>query len=103
MSKMNCWEFRQCGREVGGSKTGELGICPAASDQRLNGVHDGLNAGRSCWMVAGTLCNGQVQGTFAQKMKNCLDCDFYNVVRDEERSDFKMSAVLMKMLEGVPK
>jgi hypothetical protein len=99
MSKMNCWEFRQCGREVGGSKTGELGICPAATDQRLGGVHEGLNAGRACWMVAGTYCKGEVQGSFAQKMKACLDCDFYNIVRDEERAMFKMSAVLMKMLD----
>jgi hypothetical protein len=101
MSKMNCWEFRQCGRELGGDKTAELGICPAALDTRLNGVHGGKNAGRGCWMVAGTLCNGIVQGTFAQKMKNCTDCDFYNAVRIEEKEHFKMSAVLMKMLEGV--
>jgi len=98
--KQNCWEHKQCGRERGGLRTSELGVCPAAEDKRLNRVHGGTNAGRGCWMVAGTYCNGEVQGTFAQKMKRCMDCDFYNLVRDEERADFKMSAVLLNMLEG---
>lgn len=99
MLKMNCWEFRQCGREIGGDRAEELGICPAASDRRFDGVHDGKNAGRACWIVAGTLCGGKLQGSFAQKMKNCLDCDFYIMVKQEQRGNFKMSAVLMKMLE----
>jgi len=98
--KQNCWDFKQCGRERGGARSAELGVCPAAEDRRLDGVHDGTNAGRGCWMVAGTYCNGEVQGTFAHKMKRCMDCDFYNAVRDEEGAYFKMSAVLMNMLDG---
>jgi hypothetical protein len=97
--KKNCWEFKQCGRESGGSKTGEFGVCPASEDARLDGVHDGKNSGRGCWMVAGTHCGGEVQGSFAQKIKNCMDCDFYNTVRNEERGNFKMSAVLLRKLE----
>ncbi len=31
----------------------------------------------SCWAVAGTLCGGAVQGTAAQKEKNCMLCDVY--------------------------
>ena len=27
--------------------------------------------------VAGTLCGGKVQGTFALKLGNCQKCDFY--------------------------
>jgi hypothetical protein len=97
--KKNCWEFKKCGRENGGAKTGELGVCPASEDKRLDEVHDGKNSGRGCWMVAGTHCGGEVQGTFAQKIKNCMDCDFYNAVREEERGNFKMSAVLLRKLE----
>jgi len=100
MKKMNCWEFKQCGREIGGNKVGELGTCPAAEDRRLDGVHDGTNSGRGCWMVAGTYCDGEVQGTFAQKMKRCMECAFYDHVREEESGYFKMSAVLMNMLKG---
>jgi hypothetical protein len=32
--------------------------------------------GRPCWAVAGTFCDGEVQGTFAKKLINCMDCDF---------------------------
>lgn len=43
--KKNCWEVKNCGREVDGAKSIELGVCTAATETRLNGVHDGQNAG----------------------------------------------------------
>ncbi len=101
MAKLNCWEFKKCGREAGGAKVGELGLCPAATTRELDGVHGGKNAGRSCWIVAGTLCKGQVQGTFAQKMNNCLACDFYHAVRDEERDKFVLSVMLLNRMNPV--
>jgi hypothetical protein len=61
-------------------------------------VHEGVNAGRACWIVAGTLCKGEVQGTFAQKFKNCRECDFYISVREEEGPHFGLSAVLLAKL-----
>jgi methyl-accepting chemotaxis protein len=64
MARMQCWEFKGCGRENNGS-------CPAATE----------GAGRSCWLVAGTMCGGAVQGTAAQKLGNCRDCDFYKKVK----------------------
>jgi hypothetical protein len=82
--KMNCWEFKNCGRQAGGHKVAELGICPATTTRSLDSIHGGQNAGRACWVVAGTLCKGQAQGTFAQKYKNCESCDFYSMVRTEE-------------------
>ena len=63
---MNCWEFKKCGRESGGVKVKELGICPAYP---YNGAR--------CAHVAGTLCGGKVQGTFAEKLSNCMQCEFY--------------------------
>lgn len=97
---MNCWEFMKCGREENGDKSAELGVCPAHTEPRLNGIHGGINAGRACWVVAGTFCGGQVQGTFAEKEHNCLACDFYDLVRREERSkgSFRMSPELTEML-----
>jgi len=62
----NCWEFKKCGREKGGAKAKELGVCPAYPDH-----------GKHCAQVAGTLCGGQVQGTFAMKLVNCMQCGFY--------------------------
>lgn len=96
--KKNCWEFKQCGREPGGEKTSELGECEAAKEKRLDGIHEGRNAGRSCWVVAGTLCKGEVQGTFAQKYKNCEKCEFYQMVKKEEGGKFMLSAVLLNKI-----
>ncbi len=97
--KKNCWEFKRCGREVGGEKSDELGVCAAAVAEKLNGEHEGINGGRACWIVAGTLCGGKAQGTFAQKLDNCIECDFYRMVKDEEGANFKMSVFLIKKLK----
>lgn len=80
---INCWEVKQCGREPGGVHSADLGVCPASSETAYDGVNDGHNGGRFCWAVAGTLCNGQVQGTFAFKAMDCMKCAFYaQVVRE---------------------
>ncbi len=96
----NCWEYNKCGREPGGDKTGTLGVCPAATEIRLDGTHEGKNAGRACWIVAGTLCKGEVQGTFAKKFEACEKCEFYLKVRDEEFPKFVFSSVLLNKLNG---
>src|SRR3989304_8262635 len=96
--KKNCWEFKGCGRELGGQNVHELGVCPAAIYRRLDGVHGGKSAGRACWIVAGTMCAGRIQGTFAQEYKDCLKCDFYKSVKKEEGLDFKMTTGLEEML-----
>ncbi len=96
--KKNCWEFTNCGRHKGGKHAEDLGICPATKELRLNGVHGGVNAGRACWVVAGTFCKGEVQGTFGNKYKNCERCDFYQLVRKEQRGEFMLSAVLLNKL-----
>ena len=80
-NKKNCWDVMECGRGPGGT-TGD--VCPAAMTAVLNGVHGGINGGRACWVIAGTLCNGAVSGTFAKKMENCLVCPFYRQVKGEE-------------------
>ncbi len=63
---LNCWEFKKCGREAGGVKVAEMGICPAYPDH-----------GRACASMAGTLCGGKVQGSYAKKISNCQQCEFY--------------------------
>ncbi|UOO37016.1 hypothetical protein IZU99_06985 [Oscillospiraceae bacterium CM] len=74
--KTNCWEYKKCGRQPGGEKVKDFGVCPASTSAVLNGIHDGNNGGRACWVISGTYCKGQVQGTFAQKFSNCKVCDF---------------------------
>lgn len=97
--RMNCWEFNKCGRQEGGEHVHDLGICPSAIETRLDGIHNGMNAGRACWVVSGTLCKGTVQGTFAQKFKSCIACDFYRHVRKAEHPDFKLTPVLLNKLD----
>lgn len=87
VKKQQCWEFKKCGREPGGEKVKELGICPAAIDTTSDGLNDGKNGGRMCWALAGTFCGGIVQGTFAQKQVSCMSCDFYKKVKEEEGTE----------------
>ncbi len=84
----NCWEFKGCGREPGGVKVTELGECPAASDERLNGQNNGSSGGRMCWLVKETLCGNKVQGDFYSKLGSCIKCDFLKSVHKEEGADF---------------
>lgn len=61
---MNCWEMKNCGRDKSND-------CPAYPDN-----------GQECWKVAGTMCGGQVQGTYAQKLANCMECEVYKKVKN---------------------
>jgi len=63
---MNCWEFKKCGRQKGGDKADELGVCPAYPDH-----------GRSCARVSGTMCDDTVQGDFVYKFPTCIRCEYY--------------------------
>ncbi len=79
----NCWEAKKCGREPGGKKVSEFGICPAALDKPSDGLNRGKNGGRICWAISGTFCGDKVQGSFAQKEFSCMRCEFYKRVRLE--------------------
>ena len=85
-AKMNCWEYKKCGRELGGLKAEKEGVCPAAAENPFNAFNNGLNAGRSCWLVAGTFCDHEIMGTFAEKIDTCKNCGFYKKVQEEEHS-----------------
>ena len=99
MKKTNCWELKQCGREPGGIKSA-LGVCPAASEGYLNNIHGGDFAGRACWVISGTFCDDQQQGSFANKFEKCSQCHFYRLVRQEEGRTFMVSVVLLHIAKG---
>ena len=84
----------KCGRQPGGQKAEELGVCPATVEESFDGINFGENAGRICLAVAGTCCGGKVQGTFAEKRKSCVTCDFYKKVQEQEGN----SSVNQKLL-----
>lgn len=87
MKKLNCWQYKHCGREAGGKNAHELGICPATMAKEVDTLHGGVNGGRCCWAVTGTLCEGKVQGSVGAKTKNCLKCEFFQLVSQEEGND----------------
>ena len=96
--KTNCWEFKKCGREPGGSRINEFGVCLAAFEQSVSGVNNGKNGGRCCWAIAGTICGGKLQGVFAEEVINCAVCDFFKIVIKEEYNDFKPAAEVQVIL-----
>lgn len=98
MTKENCWQFKKCGRQSKGEKVQELGICPAAIEDAADGINSGVKGGRACWALAGTLCGGKVQGTFASKLANCLQCEFYKLVLSEEGKSFLHSRKIQECI-----
>jgi len=53
---VKCWEIKQCDEQG----------CPAH-----------MNTCGRCWLIAGTMCGGEVQGKYAQKYKTCCECSVY--------------------------
>ena len=98
MNTINCWDYKKCGRNPGGSKVAELGVCSASIETRVDSLNNGTNGGRSCWAVTGTLCGGVVQGTFATKLANCMQCDFYKLVNNEEGINIKSAKDILARL-----
>ena len=100
MALLNCWEYKKCGREIDGINIHELGVCPASIEARVNKLNHGVNAGRTCWAVSGTLCGGKVCGTFAVKLANCINnCDFYSLVEQEEGPYFQGTKSILSKLK----
>ncbi|MBI4766175.1 MAG: hypothetical protein HY787_16510 [Deltaproteobacteria bacterium] len=89
MGILNCWEFKQCGRELEGKNVAELGICPAAELKKYDRINRGKNSGRICWALVGTLCGGRIQGVYALKVDTCLNCDFYQYVVQQEGKEMR--------------
>ncbi len=102
MSKLNCWGFIKCGREVGGKNVKELGICPASTIITLDGINSGKNGGRCCWAIKGTFCKESTNSTYAQllksNLKTCFCCDFFNLVYREEDKELKDIDDILKKL-----
>lgn len=100
--KQNCWQVKGCGRNPGGTKVEELGVCPASTKSEVHGINSGQNGGRSCWVIAGTLCGGKIQGTAAMKIVNCMNCDFFKSVWHEEKAanTYTVPAEIIRMLHA---
>ncbi|WP_417909173.1 two-CW domain-containing protein [Candidatus Electronema sp. PJ] len=100
MAKRNCWEVKQCGRQPGGINAKRDGICPAATLTAINGTNGGLNGGRACWALTGTMSGpaDKVQGTFARDLSSCYACKFYEQVMCEELDNFEGTVQIVRKL-----
>jgi hypothetical protein len=91
-----------CGREPGGRRAAELGVCPAAEFSAADGYLGGRNGGCACAYVAGTFCEGVLQGTYRDKSKECWDCAFYRQLRREHGAAFSMPAFALYLVRRDP-
>lgn len=100
MAKRNCWDVKQCGRQPGGANTKRDGICPASTLTAVNGINGGLNGGRACWALTGTMSgpSDKVQGTFARDLTSCYACKFYEQVLCEELDNFEGTVQIVRKL-----
>ncbi len=63
-SSMNkCWEIKKCRKEE----------CPAYGSKDLR-----------CWVISGTLCRDEIQGSYHEKIEACRQCDFYQVAHSRK-------------------
>jgi signal transduction histidine kinase len=92
----------KCGREPGGDRVHEMGVCPAALEAQCDGVNHGRLGGRACWLIPGTLCGGEVQGPFCEKVDLCFDCEFYKHVVQEEQSSFNNGSDVVPLIIKAP-
>ncbi len=88
---MNCWEYLQCGREPGGTRVGDRGVCPATTCAEANGLNGGHNGGRICWAVAGTFCGGKPRESLCEMRRSCMSCRFFDAVLREQGAEVTMS------------
>jgi len=85
----NCWEVYNCGREPGGERAEEFGICRVTVSESFSGRNNGENAGRCCWQVAGTFSSNADCAQLAN-VEKCEDCGFLKRVRYEESGFFRL-------------
>jgi DNA-binding XRE family transcriptional regulator len=62
----NCWDILDCPDELKKN-------CPAWE----------FDAGRLCWFINGTICNGTIQKTWKDKMNMCRTCKIFNDLKND--------------------
>lgn len=90
MQKLNCWQFKNCGREKGGLLANNSGECPVSTMLKMDGLNDGRGAGRACWTVSkppSSPCYG----------RTCHTCDFYRrvVFEEENKTSGRLASVTL--------
>ncbi|UCD63299.1 MAG: hypothetical protein JSW34_11190 [Candidatus Zixiibacteriota bacterium] len=95
-TKLNCWEFKNCGRQRGGLMADLLGACIVPEFMKYDGLNDGSGAGRACWMVPHSVTDGHNRRT-ATCSRRCYTCEFYKRVVFEQEEDTKFRFTSIKV------
>ncbi|MBF0214371.1 MAG: hypothetical protein HQM00_12575 [Magnetococcales bacterium] len=90
----NCWEKNQCGREPGGAKEAKLGTCPVASFSLADGFLGGVNGGRACIFIVGTLAPPELANSCTslanQSKRDCHQCPFFRELKKKYKKSFNL-------------
>ena len=78
---MNCWEFKKCGREPDGENVSVFGGCPVPVAIGFDGINNGKNGGRSCWIIRESACEQIMRKCCVQELIECRQCGFYASVK----------------------
>jgi EAL and modified HD-GYP domain-containing signal transduction protein len=70
-----------------------MGICPAALGSEWNNINHGEAAGRVCWAISGTFCNGKVQGAMQSKLSDCKSCEVFRQIHRDEGPLFVLAPI----------
>jgi len=73
-----------CGREPGGMRAEELGVCPVTTKVSADGLNGGVNGGRVCWVIENSCCQHVLEEMGKQGDASCMRCEFHLLVREEE-------------------
>ena len=93
--KTNCWEFFSCGRGPSGPGALKMSECRAAREIVLDGINGGINGGRACWAVAGTM---GVDEPECSTSRTCGECEFHRHVVKEEMPELLDSYLVLEKL-----
>lgn len=95
MEKLNCWTFKKCGLEPGGSNISKYGVCPAAVEESLDEINSGENASRVCWAIKNTICDSMKLDNYAKKIRKCLEYSFYKLVKMQGKKTFQGIEIIL--------
>lgn len=88
--KLNCWDYFKCGREIF-ARHRKDSVCVVSITSCNNGLNEGINSGRYCWKIPGSLCQSNLggdQGSIKYKEEHCQTCSFRKLVEMEEGENF---------------
>jgi hypothetical protein len=58
-----------------------------------NGINGGKNAGRICWLIAHTMCEGETETTFEEMIKICSECDFMSLLSKKRGKNWRFHSI----------